>query len=149
MGAMVLTAEGKQIPLVMGRYAMGLERIISSAVELHHDSDGICWPVSIAPFSVLLTAINYKDAVMEAADRLYADFQAIGIDVLLDDRPERPGVKFKDADLIGIPYRVVIGEKVRQGQVELVDRATKQKQLVDPASVVSIVKAKIVSTPVL
>ena len=140
-GGTVLSAEGKQVPPAMGRYASGLERIMSSAVELHHDSDGICWPASIAPFSVLLTAINYKDAVKEAADRLYADFQAAGIEALLDDRQERPGVKFKDADLIGIPYRVVVGEKVREGQVELVNRATKQKQPVDSGSVVAIVKS--------
>ena len=143
MGAMVLNAEGKQIPIAMGRYGIGLERIMSSAIELYHDNDGICWPVSIAPFSVVLTAVNYKDAVMEAADRLYADFQAAGIDVLLDDRQERPGVKFKDADLIGIPYRVVVGEKARQGLVELVDRATKQKRLVDIASVVPALKTEI------
>jgi prolyl-tRNA synthetase len=146
MGAMVLTADGKQTPIVMGSYGIGLERIMSSAVELYHDDDGIIWPLSIAPFSVILTPINYKDAVKAAADQLYLSLQEAGIDVLLDDRAERPGVKFKDADLIGIPYRVVMGaEKLKQGKVELFDRATKKTDLVDVSSVPSIISDKLKS----
>jgi prolyl-tRNA synthetase len=144
MGSMVLTADGKQTPIVMGSYGIGLERIMSSAVELYHDDDGIIWPLSIAPFSVILTPINYKDEVKTAADQLYRTFQEAGIDVLLDDRAERPGVKFKDADLIGIPYRVVMGaEKLKQGKVELFDRATRKTDLVDISSVVSILSEKL------
>ena len=140
MGAMVLTADGKQTPIVMGSYGIGLERIMSSAVELYHDDDGIIWPLSIAPFSVILTPINYKDEVKAAVDQLYLSLQEAGIDVLLDDRAERPGVKFKDADLIGIPYRVVMGaEKLKQGKVELFDRATKKTDLVDISSVLSVI----------
>ena len=150
MGAMVLTADGKQTPIVMGSYGIGLERIMSSAVELYHDSDGIIWPLSIAPFSVVLTPINYKDDIKAAADQLYRTLEEAGIDVLLDDRSERPGVKFKDADLIGIPYRVVLGaEKLKQGKVELFDRATRKTELVDIASAPSIISDKLKSLRVL
>jgi prolyl-tRNA synthetase len=144
MGAMVLTADGKQTPIVMGSYGIGLERIMSSAVELYHDDDGIIWPLSIAPFSVILTPINYKNEIKAAADQLYLSLQEAGIDVLLDDRAERPGVKFKDADLIGIPYRVVLGaEKLKQEKVELFDRATRKTDLVDIPSVPSIISDKL------
>ena len=146
MGAMVLTADGKQTPIVMGSYGIGLERIMSSAVELYHDDDGIIWPLSIAPFSVILTPINYKNEIKAAADQLYLSLQEAGIDVLLDDRAERPGVKFKDADLIGIPYRVVLGaEKLKQEKVELFDRATKKTEVVDVSSVPSILSDKLKS----
>ncbi len=144
MGAMVLTADGKQTPIIMGSYGIGLERIMSSAIELYHDEDGIVWPLSIAPFSVILTPINYKGDMKEAAEKLYADIRSSGIDVLLDDRSERPGVKFKDADLIGIPYRVVIGpEKLKQGKVELFERATRKVELVDITGLVQNLRAKI------
>jgi prolyl-tRNA synthetase len=142
MGAMVLTADGKQTPIVMGSYGIGVERIMTSAIELFHDENGIIWPVSIAPFAVILTPVNYKDDMKAAADRLYDELHTAGVDVLLDDRGERPGVKFKDADLIGIPYRIVIGsEKIKQGKVELFHRATKKTDLVDLASVASILKS--------
>ncbi len=142
MGAMVLTADGKQTPIVMGSYGIGIERIMTSAIELFHDENGIIWPVPIAPFAVILTPVNYKDDMKAAADRLYDELHAAGIDVLLDDRSERPGVKFKDADLIGIPYRIVIGsEKIKQGKVELFHRATKKTDLVDLASVASLIRS--------
>jgi prolyl-tRNA synthetase len=144
MGATVLTADGKQVPIVMGSYGIGVERIMSAAVELFHDDDGIIWPKSIAPFSVVLTPVNYRDEVRETADRLYEDLRKARVDALLDDRPERPGVKFKDADLIGIPYRVVIGEaKVKQGKVELFERSTRKLELVDLDSLVKAVTAKL------
>jgi len=131
MGATVLTADGRQVPIVMGSYGIGVERIMCAAVELYHDDDGIIWPKSIAPFSVVLTPINYRDEVQEVADRLYAELRRAGVDTLLDDRAERPGVKFKDADLIGVPYRVVAGDaNVRRGRVELFERATKKTELV-------------------
>jgi len=144
MGAMVLDAEGKQVPIVMGSYGIGIERILSSAVELYHDDDGIIWPASIAPFSVIVTPVNYKDAVKAAADRLYDELRAAGIDVLLDDRMERPGVKFKDADLIGIPYRIVLGaEKVSKGQAELFERATRHADLVDINTILPVLQARL------
>jgi prolyl-tRNA synthetase len=138
MGATVLTADGKQTPIVMGSYGIGLERIMATAVELYHDADGIIWPAAIAPFAVIITPVNYKDEMKAAADRLYDELRAARIDVLLDDRSERPGVKFKDADLIGIPFRIVIGpEKLKQGQVELFERAARKTGLVDLGTVVS------------
>lgn len=129
MGAMVLAQDGKQAPIVMGSYGIGVERIISAAVEQRHDQDGIVWPRSLAPFDVVVTITNMKqDEVREAGEKLYEELQQAGLEVLLDDRDERAGVKFKDADLIGIPYRVTIGKKVAEGLVELFDRRTKQSE---------------------
>jgi prolyl-tRNA synthetase len=144
MGAMVLTADGKQTPIIMGSYGIGLERIMSSAVELYHDADGIVWPASIAPFLAIVTPITYKGEMRAAADKLYDDLGKAGLDVLLDDREERPGVKFKDADLIGIPYRVVIGpEKLRQGKAELFERATRSAEVLDLDALIPALKVKL------
>src|SRR5688500_3287320 len=137
MGAMVLTQDGKQVPLVMGSYGIGVERIISAAVEQQHDNDGIVWPKSLTPFDVVVTITNMKqDDLREAGEKLYNELQRAGLDVLLDDRDERAGVKFKDADLIGIPYRVTIGKKVVDGVVELYDRGAKQSEDVKIGDVV-------------
>ena len=138
MGATVLTQDGKEVPIVMGSYGIGVERIISAAVEQHHDADGIIWPKSLTPFDVVVTITNMKqDEVREAGERLYQELQRAGLEVLLDDRDERAGVKFKDADLIGIPYRVTIGKKVSDGVVELFDRHTKQTEDVKISEVVT------------
>jgi prolyl-tRNA synthetase len=139
MHASVLDAEGKEIPLVMGSYGIGLERILSSAAEQNHDKDGMFLPPTIAPFDVILTAANMvEESVRTAAETLYAEMQAKGIDVLFDDRPERPGVKFKDADLIGVPIRVTVGKrKVEQGLAEIFRRSTKQIEDVKLTEVVS------------
>ncbi|HEX7174678.1 MAG TPA: proline--tRNA ligase [Pyrinomonadaceae bacterium] len=127
MGARVLTQEGKEAPIVMGSYGIGVERILSAAVEQSHDADGIVWPKTIAPFDVVVTVTNIKQAeILEAGERLYAELRAAGLEVLLDDRDERAGVKFKDADLIGVPFRVTVGKKVGEGKVELFERASKQ-----------------------
>src|SRR6185436_4918191 len=100
MGASVLTQDGKQVPIVMGSYGIGVERIITAAVEQHHDDDGIIWPKTIAPFDVVVTVTNTKDErLRETAEKLYQDLQRAGLETLLDDRDERAGVKFKDADL--------------------------------------------------
>ncbi|HLA09385.1 MAG TPA: proline--tRNA ligase [Pyrinomonadaceae bacterium] len=129
MGAKVLTQDGKEVPIVMGSYGIGVERIMASAIELHHDQDGIIWPKSISPFDVIVTITNVKDdALRNAGERLYKDLQRAGLDVLLDDRDERAGVKFKDADLIGIPYRLTIGKKISEGVVELFDRRGKRSE---------------------
>ena len=129
MGATVLTQDGKEVPIVMGSYGIGVERIMAAAVEQQHDADGIIWPRELAPFDVVVTITNMKqEDVREAGERLYNDLQNRGLDVLLDDRDERAGVKFKDADLIGIPYRVTIGKKVTEGMVELFDRRTKTSE---------------------
>jgi prolyl-tRNA synthetase len=121
MGATYLDAEGRERPIEMGCYGIGVSRLVAAAIEQNHDANGIIWPFSIAPFHVLLLPINYKESrIRDAADSLYADLQEIAVDVLLDDRDERPGVKFKDADLVGIPLRVTIGPKaLEKGRVEL------------------------------
>lgn len=137
MGVNVLTQEGKQVPIVMGSYGIGVERIMASAIELHHDDDGIIWPKSIAPFDVIVTITNMKqDEVRHAGENLYKDLHRGGLDVLLDDRDERAGVKFKDADLIGIPYRVTVGKKISDGLVELFDRKAKTTEEVKLADIV-------------
>ena len=130
MHATVLDANGKEVPIVMGSYGIGVERILSAAAEQNNDGDGLFLPKSIAPFEVILTAANMDDAgLREAAENLYKQMQERGIDVLFDDRAERPGVKFKDADLIGVPYRVTVGKKkLAQGLVEIFQRSTKQIQ---------------------
>jgi prolyl-tRNA synthetase len=128
MGAHVLTEQGQEVPIVMGSYGIGVERIMASAIDQHHDADGIIWPMSIAPFQVVITPVNLSDEKQsQAAARLYEGLTKAGVDVLLDDRDERPGVKFKDADLIGIPLRVTIGpKKLAQGQVEINIRWTRE-----------------------
>jgi prolyl-tRNA synthetase len=121
MGATFLDAEGRERPIEMGCYGIGVSRLVAAAVEQNHDANGIIWPFAIAPFHVLLLPINYKDQKLrDSADKLYQELQQGGVEVLLDDRDERPGVKFKDADLVGIPLRVTIGAKgLEKGTIEL------------------------------
>lgn len=128
MGARVLDENGKEVTLVMGSYGIGVERILSAAAEQNHDADGMFLPPSIAPFDVIVTAANMDDAtVRQAAEEIYAAMRAQSLSVLFDDRRERPGVKFKDADLIGVPYRVTVGKrKLEHGQVEVFHRSTKR-----------------------
>jgi prolyl-tRNA synthetase len=126
MGARVLTAEGKEAPIVMGSYGIGIERIMAAAIEAHHDANGIVWPLAIAPFHVVVSPVKGTDAEQKAkSEQLYEELRAAGFEALLDDRDERPGVKFKDADLVGIPFRIVPGPRaLAKGCVELVERAT-------------------------
>jgi prolyl-tRNA synthetase len=126
MGARVLTADGVEVPIVMGSYGLGIERIMAAAIEAHHDANGIVWPRSIAPFDVVVSPVKASDPEQrEKSEQLYAELAAAGFDVLLDDRDERPGVKFKDADLVGIPFRIVPGPRaLAKGCVELAERAT-------------------------
>ena len=141
MGATVLTEGGKPVPIVMGSYGIGVERIITAAIEQNHDADGIIWPKTIAPFDVIVTVTNMKDEKLrETGEKLYKDLMRAGLDALLDDRDERAGVKFKDADLIGIPYRVTIGKKVSDGMVELFSRANKSSEDVKLSEIVSRVQ---------
>jgi prolyl-tRNA synthetase len=115
---------GQEEPLWMGCYGIGVSRLAQAAVEQHHDSHGICWPTPIAPFELMLVVANVAEESQRLlGEQLYGEFQAAGIDVLLDDRSERAGVKFKDADLLGIPWRVVVGRGAADGMVELVQRA--------------------------
>ena len=123
MGFTVLDAQQQKRSVIMGCYGIGIGRIVASAIEMSHDENGIVWPAAIAPYDVLITPIKYEGAMKDAADRLEAELTAAGLEVLVDDRDERPGVKFKDADLIGIPIRLVVGEKgLAEGSVEMVRR---------------------------
>ena len=144
MGATVLTADGKEVPIIMGSYGIGVERIISAAVEQNYDDDGIVWPKSIAPFDVVVTVTNMKDEKLrDAGETLYRDLQQAGLEVLLDDRDERAGVKFKDADLIGIPYRITVGKKISDEMVELFDRRAKQSEDVKLSEIIFRVQARL------
>jgi len=128
MGARVLDRDGKETTLVMGSYGIGVERILSAAVEQHHDQQGMKLPRSIAPFQVVLTPTNLNQTpIREAAEQLYADLQASSLEVLYDDRDERAGVKFMDADLVGIPWRITVGRKTAEGVVEITERSTGQR----------------------
>lgn len=123
MGATVQTETGQNVDIIMGCYGLGVSRTMAAAVEAHHDENGIVFPPSIAPYEAAVVLVNAKDeAQREAAETLYAALAAQGVDVLLDDRDERPGVKFKDAELIGYPVRVTVGRWVAEGTVEIVER---------------------------
>jgi prolyl-tRNA synthetase len=127
MGLHVTNAEGEEVTPIMGSYGIGIERILSAAIELYHDKDGMSLPPTIAPFTVVVTPVNTADAAQKkAAEEIYRACLGLGLDALLDDRDERPGVKFKDADLIGVPFRITVGKKVAGGMVELVERRGKK-----------------------
>ncbi len=138
MGARVLDPNGKEVTPIMGSYGIGIERILTAAIEQSNDANGFWLPRSIAPFEVVVTITNVTDATLLAAgERIAADLEAAGFDVLLDDREERAGVKFKDADLIGIPYRINVGKKVTEGKVEIATRSTASSEDVPISQVVA------------
>jgi prolyl-tRNA synthetase len=137
MGARVLDKNGKEVTPIMGSYGIGIERILTAAVEQSNDENGFWLPPSIAPFEIVVTPTNVKDeTLLKAAIDIAAHLESAGFDVILDDRNERPGVKFKDADLVGIPYRVTVGNKVTEGTVEVVLRSTREVRDVTIAAVV-------------
>lgn len=128
MGLQYLDKNNKLQPVVMGSYGIGLERCMAAVVEQHNDEHGIIWPISIAPYALSIVIISMKDEKQkQAAEEMYEALENAGIEVLLDDRDERPGVKFKDMELIGIPYRVTVGRGIADGKVELVDRSSNEK----------------------
>jgi prolyl-tRNA synthetase len=144
MGARVLDVNGKEVTPIMGSYGIGIERILTAAVEQFNDKNGFWLPASIAPFTVVVTVTNMTDALLkETGETLAAELEAAGLDVLLDDRDERAGVKFKDADLIGIPYRINVGKKIAEGKVELQTRATSTSVDVALSEVVALVKERV------
>ncbi|KPJ51222.1 hypothetical protein AMJ40_00505 [candidate division TA06 bacterium DG_26] len=147
MRATYLDKEGKEQAIVMGSYGIGLERIMGACIELYHDSDGMSWPIAIAPFKVVVVPLNMSDKKSrELGERIYVEFDARGMDVLLDDRDGSPGFKFKDADLIGIPFRITIGEKsLKEDKVEIYERRTREVTKVSPKDVVESVE-KLVCT---
>jgi len=142
MGAVVLDESGKERPIVMGSYGIGPARIAAAAVEQRHDADGIIWPWSIAPFHVHVLSVNAKDPVQTGvAEELYGELGAAGIEILYDDRDDRPGVKFKDADLIGLPIRVTVGNAfVKEGLVEVRSRRDRTDRRVPKRDVLVTVK---------
>ena len=141
MGATYTNENGQEVPLVMGCYGVGVSRLAQAAVEQSYDKDGIIWPVAIAPYHVVICIPNIKDPQqIEVAGNLYEELNEAGIETILDDRDERAGVKFKDADLIGIPYRIVTGRSLKYGKVELVERATHQSQEIIVAQILSTLK---------
>ena len=136
MNARILDENGKAVPVIMGSYGIGVERILAAAIEQNHDENGIIFPRSIAPFDVVITVTNIKQPeLVEVGEKLYADLLAAGFDVLLDDRDERAGVKFKDAELIGIPFRVTVGKLASEGVVELVNRKTEEIENINVSGV--------------
>ena len=131
MHATVLDARGKERTLVMGCYGIGVGRTAAAAIEQNHDENGIVWPMPLAPFQVIITLLNPNDeAVLSAGEALYAQLLAEGLEVLLDDRDERPGSKFKDAELLGIPLRVTVGARgLKEQSFELQDRQTGEQSM--------------------
>ncbi|MFO0664791.1 MAG: proline--tRNA ligase [Polyangiaceae bacterium] len=147
MGALFLDESGAKQPIVMGCYGIGISRLVAAAVEQHNDADGIRWPMSLAPYQVHICTIGKEEAVAAAAESLYAALSEKGIDVLWDDRDERPGVKFKDADLIGMPLRVTIGAKgLATGNIELKARTEsdpKKAELVSVATAAEVLVERV------
>ncbi len=138
MEALVQDEAGVSHPIVMGSYGIGLERGMAAVVEANHDEKGIIWPQAVAPYVVVVTVLRIDDPdTMAAGEALYEELRNLGIDVLLDDRPERPGVKFADAELIGIPFRVTVGPKgVAAETIELTSRRDLQTEEVERSDIV-------------
>jgi prolyl-tRNA synthetase len=141
MGANFLDEKGENKPLVMGCYGIGVSRTMAAAIEQNHDENGIVWPLSIAPYHVIVIPVITKDEEqMKVAEEIYNKLKDMGVEVLLDDRKERPGVKFKDADLIGIPIRITVGKKIKEGKVEYKLRREEDLQILDIEEVYNKVK---------
>jgi len=139
MGAKIINKEGKQVPVIMGCYGIGISRTLMASVEQNSNDNGIVWPSEIAPFEVHVIPVNTKDDLqVEVASSLYNELKAKGVEVLLDDRAERAGVKFKDSDLIGIPYRIVVGKDAKDGKVEFSNRKLDTKELVEVTKVLNL-----------
>lgn len=145
LGATFLDSQGEKKPIVMGSYGIGLERIVAAAIEQNHDQDGIIWPLSLAPYQIHITQLDRtQEEVQRIGDSLYTKMQESGLQVLLDDRDESPGKKFKDADLIGFPIRITIGARsLKEGKVEIRPRREKETLRVDESDALSTVQKMI------
>jgi prolyl-tRNA synthetase len=146
MQARVLDEAGKSVTMFMGCYGIGVTRVVAAAIEQNHDANGIIWPEPLAPFNVILVPINYQksEQVRLATDRLYAELQAAGIDVALDDRDARPGVKFADAELIGIPHRIVLGDRsLAAGKLEYRHRRATESSEISAADAGAFIKERL------
>lgn len=146
MNATILNADGLRMPLVMGCYGIGVERLMAAVAEQYHDKQGLVWPPALAPFDVLVVPVNSREQqLMVAAEQICAQLSALDLVAVLDDRDERAGVKFNDADLIGVPFRITVGKKVGDGLVELMERATRSSVDVSITEIAQLLKAKVVS----
>jgi prolyl-tRNA synthetase len=146
MNVNFIDENGRPARMLMGCYGIGVTRLLGAAIEQNHDDKGIIWPDPIAPFSIVLTPVGYgkSEQVRQVADQLYAELQAAGIDVLLDDRDERPGVMFAEMELIGVPHRMTIGERgLKEGKVEYVDRRSLQTTTVPVGDAYSFVRERL------
>ncbi|HSQ64259.1 MAG TPA: His/Gly/Thr/Pro-type tRNA ligase C-terminal domain-containing protein, partial [Polyangiaceae bacterium] len=147
MGATFLDEAQASKPIIMGCYGIGVSRLVATAVEQHHDDNGIAWPMALAPYHVYLCTLGKEEIVHSTAKTLYDGLRAAGVEVLWDDRDERPGVKFKDADLLGIPLRVTIGAKgLAAGGVELKPRTEKdpkKSEIVPVADAVKVIAERV------
>lgn len=149
MGANYIDKDGKSKPIVMGCYGIGIERTAAAIIEQHHDENGIIWPLSIAPYHVVVVPVNIKKAEqMEAAEKIYNELQAMGVEVLLDDRDERVGVKFKDSELVGIPMRITVGKDITDGKVEFKLRDAQDKELISLDEIKAKIEAEFVKNNV-
>ena len=144
LGAMVLDQNGKSRPVFMGSYGIGLERNLAAVVETHHDDKGIVWPVTVAPFEAVVTVLKLDDETMQAAEGIYEELRGADVDVVIDDRNERPGVKFNDAELIGVPYRITVGPRgLGDGVVEVTARASGNTESIAVTQAAGVVAARI------
>ena len=149
MGATFLDSNGKSQPMVMGCYGIGVERTAAAVIEQHHDENGIIWPLAISPYHVVVVPVNIKkDEHRENAEKIYEELKAMGVEVLLDDRDERAGVKFKDSELIGIPMRITVGKDIVDGKVEFKLRNSDEKQVIGLDEIKSKVEAEFVKNNV-
>jgi prolyl-tRNA synthetase len=141
MGATVIGEDGKSQPLVMGCYGIGINRTMAAIIEQHHDENGIKWPMSVAPYQVVVVPVAIKDEEqMKIANEIYDNLKKMGVEVLMDDRNERVGVKFKDLDLIGIPMRITVGKKISEGKVEFKLRSESENEIVEVCSVIDRIR---------
>ncbi|MHC4268827.1 MAG: proline--tRNA ligase [Planctomycetota bacterium] len=137
LGAKFLDKNGKELPIIMGSYGIGVNRILAATIEKSHDSNGIIWPLPLAPYEVLVVPINFKDEIItDTATKIYDELRESGIDTLLDDRDQRPGFKFKDADLIGIPIRITVGKRLKEtGELEVKLRSKAEVHYAKPENI--------------
>jgi prolyl-tRNA synthetase len=146
MEARVLDKNGKSVTVTMGCYGIGVSRIVAAAIEQNHDDSGIIWPASMAPFDLAILPLNMQksEAVADRAEDLYQRLSNEGFDVLMDDRNERPGVKFADMELIGIPHRIVIGDRaLAEGNIEYKGRCDEESRLVPVGDIVDFLREKL------
>jgi prolyl-tRNA synthetase len=144
LGVTVLGADGERVAPIMGSYGIGVERALAAIVETHHDEAGIIWPVAVAPFEVAVAVLGTDPEVVAAADEIYQELRGQRIDVIIDDRSERPGVKFRDIELVGIPYRITVSTRgLAAGTVEVTDRATRESVQVPVKEATDLVRGKL------